>query len=227
MKLVATVMKKTEHVAIVEPNPFFQTDNGHSPNLKTAQDLLLVDGGEDQQKIPLIPLVQPKREVDIVFAYDLGAELPHFWPGGSSLTNTYERQFLEIGEGFSVPYVPDDKTMQALNYTHKPVFFGCDARNLTSLRHTPPMIVYTANTEYTYPSNAPTYKFSFSEKDFRGHITNGFETATRGNLTDDSEFATCVGCAVVRRSQERLGVEQTEQCKQCFQRYCWDGTLVN
>lgn len=88
------------------------------------------------------------------------------------------------------------------------------------------MVVYTANTKYSYDSNAPTYKFKFSDEAKRGHIRNGFETATRGNLTDDGEFAACVGCAVIRRAQERLGLEQSEQCKRCFDRYCWDGTLV-
>lgn len=216
-----------DHVAIVEPNPFKADTFGNSMKLATNNSLFLVDGGEDQQKIPLIPLVQPERNVDIVFAYDLGAELPGFWPGGSSLTNTYERQFLSIGQGFSVPYVPDDKTMQALNYTHRPAFFGCDASNLTTLNHIPPVIVYTANSEYSYKSDAPTYKFKFSEKAFRGHISNGFETATRGNLTDDSEFATCVGCAVIKRQQERMGISPSEKCQQCFSRYCWDGTLVH
>ena len=25
--------------------------------------------------------------------------------------------------------------------------------------------------------------------------------------------------------QERQGIEQTEQCKRCFENYCWDGTI--
>lgn len=227
-KLFSPIIKKRDHVAIVEPNPFrHDVITAESLPLNKNSLLFLVDGGEDQQKIPLIPLVQPQRKVDVIFSYDLGAETSGFWPSGSSLSNSYERQFTPLGAGWSIPYVPDDQTFRALNYTHRPAFFGCDAKNLTSLSHIPPIIVYTANSKYSYSSNAPTYKTSFSEKEKRGHISNGFATATRGNLTDDSEYATCVGCAIVRRSQERLGVEQSEQCKQCFQRYCWNGEIVH
>ena len=34
----------------------------------------------------------------------------------------------------------------------------------------------------------------------------------------------CVGCAIIRRAR-RQGIEQTEQCKRCFENYCWDGTI--
>ena len=56
-------------------------------------------------------------------------------------------------------------------------------------------------------------------------IRNGFEVASRNNLTLDSEWPACVGCAIIRRLQERNGEEQTEQCKRCFEKYCWDGSL--
>ena len=56
-------------------------------------------------------------------------------------------------------------------------------------------------------------------------ITNGFEVASMLNGTLDEEWRACVGCAIIRREQERLGLEQTKQCKLCFERYCWDGTI--
>ena len=54
-----------------------------------------------------------------------------------------------------------------------------------------------------------------------GIIKNGFEVSTSNNLTDDSDWAKCVGCAIIRRSQERLGQEQSSECKKCFDNYCW------
>lgn len=37
-----------------------------------------------------------------------------------------------------------------------------------------------------------------------GMIRNGFEAATMGNFTDDSNFLGCIGCAIIRRKQESL-----------------------
>lgn len=56
-------------------------------------------------------------------------------------------------------------------------------------------------------------------------ISNGYDVASRLNGKLDNEWAACVGCAIIRREQERLGIEQTEQCKKCFENYCWDGTI--
>ena len=33
------------------------------------------------------------------------------------------------------------------------------------------------------------------------------------NLTLDNEWKACVGCAIIRRQQERQGLEQSDQCK--------------
>ena len=30
---------------------------------------------------------------------------------------------------------------------------------------------------------------------------------------------------MVRRLEEREGIEQSEECKKCFSKYCWDGQL--
>ena len=87
------------------------------------------------------------------------------------------------------------------------------------------MIVYTANRPFSYHSNTSTYKLKYDDKERNSIIRNGFEVASRNNLTLDSEWPACVGCAIIRRLQERNGEEQTEQCKRCFERYCWDGTL--
>ena len=45
------------------------------------------------------------------------------------------------------------------------------------------------------------------------------------NRTLDDEWAACVGCAIIRREQERNGIEQSDQCKSCFNKYCWNGDL--
>ena len=76
-----------------------------------------------------------------------------------------------------------------------------------------PLVVYTSNTRMSYNSNFSTFKLSYSDQEKFGAIRNGFETVTRNNLTDDENWSTCVGCAIIRRQQERLGEEQSDECK--------------
>ena len=74
-------------------NPFY----GYNPNSnkmnpwQDAETLSLVDGGEDNENIPLHPLIQPFRAVDVIFAIDSSADTEFNWPNGTSLVATYER----------------------------------------------------------------------------------------------------------------------------------------
>ena len=211
-------------VAHYNPNPFYKSQNARN-SIEKSDTLYLVDGGEDGQNVPLVPLL--RRNLSVIFAFDNSND--HLgWPDGTSLIKTYERQFSAQGRGTPFPYVPDQKTFKNLNLTSKPAFFGCDAKNLTSLTsdiYDVPLIIYTANRPYTYWSNTSTFRLKYSLEERNQMISNGFATATRLNGTLDEEWDACIGCAVIRREQERLGLEQSEQCKQCFERYCWDGTI--
>ena len=235
------ISSKDDDIASYTPNPFYGTEVGTLLLIPKNDTLYLVDGGEDGQNIPLQPLIQPERKVDVIFAYDNSADTDQSWPNGTSLVATYERQFLKQGNGTAFPYVPDQATFRNLNLTAKPAFFGCDATNLTSLLHTAenvgngtysngtgvdsniPLVVYTANRPFTFWSNTSTFKLSYEDWEKYGMIKNGYETASRLNQTLDTEWAACVGCAIIRREQERQGIEQSDQCKQCFLRYCWNG----
>lgn len=46
-----------------------------------------------------------------------------------------------------------------------------------------------------------------------------------GNATVDPQWPVCVGCAILSRSLERTETEVPQACRECFQRYCWDGTV--
>ena len=223
-----------DDVAIYKPNPFYKTDEAAVKSIVKNDTLYLVDGGEDLQNVPLHPLIQPQRNVDVIFAYDNSADTNESWPNGASLVATYERQFLEQGNGTIFPHVPDVNTFLNLNLTTRPTFFGCDAKNLTSLLpdtsdkdsvFDSPLVVYTANRPFSYWSNTSTYKLDYEDKEKKGIIQNGYEAASRLNRTLDDEWAACVGCAIIRREQERNGIEQSDQCKSCFDKYCWNGDL--
>ena len=91
-------------------NPFYHYNNGTNLNAQDVQ-LTLVDGGEDDQNIPLHPLIQPYRHVDVIFAVDSSADTngsnprsgsASNWPDGVSLIATYERNQLPIANGTSI-----------------------------------------------------------------------------------------------------------------------------
>lgn len=218
-------------IAIYAPNPF---KGAVQSNISTADWLTLVDGGEDNQNVPLHPLIQPERSVDVIFAFDNSADTNNSWPDGASLVATYERQFGIEGNGTIFPYVPDKSTFINSNLTSHPTFFGCNTSNLTSLfpsdlpqseRHYPPLIVYLANYPYSYFSNTSTFKLSYTEAEVAGIIQNGYNVATQQNGTIDNEWATCVRCAIIQREVERRGQNATPQCQNCYSKYCWNGQL--
>lgn len=215
-------------IAVYHPNPFknsqYAIDN-HTTSITKSDSLYLVDGGEDDENIPFVPLIQQERGLDIIFAVDNSADMKLQWPDGSSLVHTYERQFFTQGNGMAFPYIPDTNTFVNLGLNKRPTFFGCDASNMTDLEYIPPLIVYLPNSEYSFKSNQSAFKLSYSETQRRQMIQNGFEIATRNNFTDDPDFLSCIGCAVIRRKQESLNISLPIECESCFLSYCWDGSL--
>ncbi|KAI4731324.1 hypothetical protein E4T49_00844 [Aureobasidium sp. EXF-10728] len=207
------------------PNPFFGVNNATS-RVATTDQLTLVDGGEDLQNIPLHPLIQPERNVDVIFAIDSSADTTADngganWPNGTSLVATYQRSFLPIANGTSFPSIPDQQTFVNLGLNNRPTFFGCDASNTTNMT---PLIVYLPNAPYVYHSNVSTYDLQYNDTERNYIIENGYNVATLGNGTLDQQWPTCVGCAILSRSLGRTNTQVPEVCTQCFQRYCWDGT---
>ncbi|PWW80118.1 lysophospholipase [Tuber magnatum] len=218
-------------IADYSPNPFFGVNPGINPSAGT-RDLSLVDGGLDGQNIPLHPLIQPTRKVDVIFAMDNSADTVRKngensnWPNGTALIATYERSIKgSQSNGTLFPSIPDVNTFINLGLNSRPTFFGCDARNITSdTNKFPPLIVYIPNSPYTFDSNVSTFTATYSTSERDLMIENGYNIATRGNSSFDQNWPACVGCAIVHRQQERKGEAQTAQCQKCFKDYCWDGT---
>lgn len=209
-------------VASYEPNPFFDSSTSNS-SIVGSDELFLVDGGEDNQNVPFAPLLQQHRNVDVIFAFDNSADTDDNFPNGASLMATYDRQFEPQGNKTSFPYVPSNDTIIHYNLTQKPLFLGCNSSNLTDLASIPPLVVYIPNIAYTTWSNTSTFKMSYDTEDRDGMIQNGFESATRYNLTIDSNWPKCVACAIIRRQQELHNETQSDECAECFQEYCWNG----
>lgn len=216
--------RDSNDIAEYRPNPFYGW-NEEGSLVDEAESLTLVDGGEDLQNIPLQPLIQPDREVDVIFAIDSSNDTPTRWPNGTALVATYERSLSSSGgnisNGTDFPAVPDANTFVNLGLNTRPTFFGCDSSNTSSIT---PLIVYIPNAPYAFHSNVSTFEANYNTSTRDAMLQNGYEVATMGNGTVDPKWPTCVGCAILSRSLERTNTEVPDDCRQCFERYCWDGT---
>merc|ERR1711881_190092 len=212
-----------DDIAQWKPNPFYAYNNASS--IATSLELSLVDGGEDLQNIPLYPLIQPVRAVDVIFAVDSSADTTYSWPNGTALVATYERSLnATIANGTAFPSIPAQNTFVNLGLNNRPTFFGCNSSNTSS---TTPLIVYLPNSPYTYHSNVSTFQLEYTKEQQYAIVQNGYNVATQGNGTRDSNWPTCVGCAILQRSLERTQTEIPQVCQDCFSQYCWDGRVDN
>lgn len=202
------------------PNPFFGYNNDSNPNAQSTV-LTLVDGGEDLQNIPFHPLLLSSRQVDVIFAVDSSADTDTRWPNGTPMVATYNRSLIQNdGNSSSFPAVPDQNTFLNLGLNSRPTFFGCNPGNQST--HVP-LVIYLPNAPYTYYANVSTYDLNFNNSERNAIIRNGYNMVTRANSTLDTEWPSCVGCAILARSFNRTGTVPPDTCKQCFSRYCWSG----
>ncbi|OTB05128.1 hypothetical protein M426DRAFT_57443 [Hypoxylon sp. CI-4A] len=221
--VLTDISEDDNDIASWDPNPFLGYHN--DTNASADEELLtLVDGGTDLQNIPLHPLIQPVRGVDVIFAVDSSADTDNFWPNGTALRATYERSLGDISNGTAFPRVPDAETFINLGLSRKPTFFGCNTSEFSNASHIPPLVVYIANAPYTYHSNVSTFDPSYPDEERNSILKNGYNVATMGNGTVDSEWPACVACAILSRSLERTNTTVSATCQSCFSRYCWNGT---
>ncbi|KAL8957959.1 MAG: hypothetical protein Q9193_004892 [Seirophora villosa] len=220
--VLESIGQDNNDIADYSPNPFYGYNNLTSRNAQSGR-LTLVDGGEDLQNIPLHPLIQPNRHVDVIFAVDSSADTSNSWPNGTALIATYERTLdpSGIANGTSFPYVPDTESFVNLGLNRRPTFFGCNSSNTSSVT---PLVVYLPNSPYVFQSNISTFTPSYTINTRNAIVQNGYDVVTMGNGTVDPQWPVCVGCAILSRSLERTETDVPDACSQCFQRYCWDGT---
>ncbi|KAI0414902.1 lysophospholipase [Xylaria grammica] len=225
--ILESIGEDENDIAEWRPNPFYKYHPDTNGNANTEL-LTLVDGGEDLQNLPLHPLIQPVRSVDVIFAVDSSADTTFNFPNGTALRASYERSLNAIGNGTKFPAVPDAETFINLGLNRRPTFFGCNTSEFTSGSDNdvtiPPLIVYVPLTPYTAYSNASTFDPSYTDEERNAFIENGFNVATMGNGTVDSQWPACAACAVLSRSLERTGTTIPATCRSCFEQHCWNGT---
>jgi lysophospholipase len=231
--ILSRIDQAENDIADYSPNPFLGYHNDTNPSAKNPQ-LTLVDGGEDLQNIPLNPVIQPMRHVDVIFAVDSSADTVEAanpsknWPNGTALVATYQRANTKIMNNTAFPYIPGQDTFVALGMNNRPAFFGCNSTNVTKGGNVPPLIVYIPNSPYVFWSNTSTFdKLDYTLQERNAMIQNGYNIATQANSTRQgaTSWPACVGCAILSRSFERNGESVPQACQQCFTQYCWNGTV--
>ena len=223
LSVLGDIGSDMDDVSIWTANPFRGYNNASNPN-RDEWALNLVDGGEDLQNIPLQPLIQPHRAVDVIFAIDSSADTGG-WPDGASLVQTYERSLNAsgIGNHTAFPAIPDTATFINNGLNKRPTFFGCDSHNTSSIT---PLIVYLPNAPYSsLAANTSTFQDTYSSSTRDAVIQNGYNVVTMGNNSIDPTWTSCVGCAILSRSFERTGTAVPHTCSQCFTNFCWNGSL--
>ncbi|ORY86266.1 lysophospholipase [Protomyces lactucae-debilis] len=217
--LLQTVLDKDDMDVARFPNPF-QGLLSLPPKIKQDPDLTLVDGGLAGQNIPLWPLLQPERKVDIILASDATSDDKDNWPNGEALIATYQRatdKKYTHRKPIPMAVIPDQETF-VKHGLHKTVtFFGCEAKDSTMPNEHTPLIVYIPNNAHQFMSNYSTFDLMYSEENIKSTFANGLAIAT---FDESAEFRIAMSCAIMKRSLERTGMK-LEVCETYFEKYCW------
>lgn len=196
----------------IVPNPFYQSKL--APRLAPKERLHLVDGAAGGESVPLWPLIQPERHIDVIIVNDNSADTRDGYPDGTSLYNTWVRS-QESGLR-NMPAIPIPATMELVGLNRRPTFFGCyDYSTIT--------IIYLPNRQYVFPSNISSFKLNYSQKDVMNMIANGNMVATNGR---DKSWPYCLACGLLLRVNHG---ELPVGCGACLRKYCWpkDGPGTN
>lgn len=191
------------------PNPFkgfVSPSLAALPKFLTQENLYMVDGGEPDRNVPILPLLEPSRGVDVIVVSDNSNDVLAY-PDGAALVAAYEASKV-VGNRLEgrFPAVP----AQGAFSTAKAQFFGCyDEAAVT--------VVYLPNSDWTYASNVSTMQLQFSATQTRAMIANGNEIATQGG---DEAWAGCLACGLTVKS---VGADNLpSECDACLAEYCWD-----
>ncbi|KZT18493.1 FabD/lysophospholipase-like protein [Neolentinus lepideus HHB14362 ss-1] len=201
------------------PNPFQGAGNGSFTEINETY-LSIVDGGNDGEAIPIQPLLVKARKVDTLIAIDVNAEANDYAAGGDFIASATRAALFP--DAYTFPPIPlNTSTFIAKNLTRRPTFFGCDTPET-------PLIVYIANggPPAGQPAVTNTSDDTWTPQLIEAFLDQTFDVATQGITNGtvgarDTEWGSCVACAVVDRERYRQGIARSGVCETCLARYCW------
>lgn len=231
MKFFSSSIIDSQPLLAHYPNPFKGVNGPIGFDRSNSDDLLIVDGGENGENIPFNPLLAPARQVDVIMALDASADTDNY-PNGMSMINTWLRihKVLPAGTANFPPVPLEPQTWINEGFDTRPTFFGCNASS-TQGNGGYPLVIYLPNSRLSSsPTNSSTFKLQYSneEKDLfmRSVVNSTIQPLFGPRKMADEEWPTCLSCALIDRSRNRLNVTRSVACKNCFERYCYqDGVL--
>jgi lysophospholipase len=189
---IATAVKwidETRDDIAAYENPFKDWVDKEKP-IAELNKLQLVDGGMADQNIPIEPFLQDSRHVDAIFAFDNSKDTESRWPDGRSLFATYERAKMEAdlwGGKVRMPPVPSPAGFVNSGLNTRPVFFGCEDKEV-------PTIIYIPNYSWSTMSNTDTFKLDYSLEQTLAMIENGRRALDLNGTVPD--WGRCLTCAM-------------------------------
>ncbi|KAA1093627.1 hypothetical protein PGTUg99_010716 [Puccinia graminis f. sp. tritici] len=176
-----------------------------------------------QENLPLFPLLQPSRKVDVILALDATVNGHAFdapnvdgYPNGTALYQTYLKLQNPDFQNYPFPEIPNSLKNNFVSggYNKRPTFFGCKMES-------GPLIIYLPNYFASHRTDMKTLQTDFTGDEIDGFFKNSFLIATQKNSTlNDPEWPECLACALIDKQQKRLNNPRTPQCIRCFKKYC-------
>lgn len=191
------------------PNPFkgFNGTGDETAEVFAVDELYMVDGGIMTHNDPIAPLLEPARDVSVIFLNDNSADSVDNFPTGQGLEDVrnYLQNITRINS--RMPTIPDTEVFAAKGLNKRGTFFGCYEPETVT-------IIYLPNVNYTFESNQPTNKFQYDNDVTEGLIGNGMAIATQ----DGAEgWGLCVACAIMMKENVTLPAG----CDACFDQWCY------
>ncbi|PLW42637.1 hypothetical protein PCANC_11751 [Puccinia coronata f. sp. avenae] len=206
--------------------------------------LYLADGGLGGENMPLWPLMQPARKLDVIIAVDAQTDGVGYvidakgYSNGTSLWMSYHKTLLPDYEGYKFPKIPDYRSeFSTLGLHQRPSLFGC--YNETEA----PLVIYFPNYFEIAATDFTTIQASYTQDEVDAIFDNGFAIATQsiGKIKDNNTslsqgieeniqradnsstppWSTCVACTLIDRQLQRSGIPRTSQCEACFRQHCY------
>lgn len=191
------------------PNPFkgLRSSGEETSEVFAVDELYMVDGGIGLHNDPVAPLLEPARDVDVIFLSDSSADEDNL-PTGQCLIDSQEyiANISRIAD--RLPTIPSIDTFLAQGLNKRAVFFGCDEMEAVT-------IVWLPNVNTTYQSNLDTSKFQYDKDVTEGMIDNGAAVATQDG---DEGWGLCLACAIMMKQE---GVVLPDGCDACFEQWCY------
>ncbi|KAK6456813.1 acyl transferase/acyl hydrolase/lysophospholipase [Scheffersomyces xylosifermentans] len=203
--------------ALYSPNPFYGYTNRENRGRSVSENkhLYLVDGGDDGQNIPFQPFLVSAREVDLIIALDVTADMFNY-PNGTTLKRIKERYHnnastIELpsftlperqepkrgGYNFTgattvkyaFPKVPTREQMIAQHLNERPIFLGCDLYDdYPDMTHNGDFRNFTTTTNSSQNSTRPASDPFFSKNDFLPPLIVFYSNGNYGYNANTSTF---------------------------------------